>query len=84
MGWDLMEDLVASIHESWFCAMCMMNTSKPAGEGDLIMQTTTFLLVALMYVIFLFLGFNTFRCLDENLNVDMGWGTRGYKIFKGF
>ena len=45
-GWDLMTDLVTSIHENWFCARCM-NTSKPAGEGAIIMQTAAFLLVAL-------------------------------------
>uniref|UniRef100_A0A7N2N3T4 Profilin n=2 Tax=Quercus lobata TaxID=97700 RepID=A0A7N2N3T4_QUELO len=38
--------LVTSIHENWFCARCM-NTSKPAGEGAIIMQTAAFLLVAL-------------------------------------
>lgn len=38
--------VVTSIHESWFCARCM-NTSKPAGEGAIIMHTATFLLVAL-------------------------------------
>jgi len=38
--------VVTSIHETWFCARCM-NTSKPAGEGVIVMQTTAFLLVAL-------------------------------------
>ncbi|XP_062147234.1 uncharacterized protein LOC133854971 [Alnus glutinosa] len=38
--------VVTSIHENWFCARCM-NTSKPAGEGAIVMQTTAFLLVAL-------------------------------------
>eukprot|EP00262_Sarcandra_glabra_P006170 TRINITY_DN1829_c0_g1_i1.p1 TRINITY_DN1829_c0_g1~~TRINITY_DN1829_c0_g1_i1.p1 ORF type:complete len:125 (-),score=11.79 TRINITY_DN1829_c0_g1_i1:118-492(-) len=38
--------LVTSIHEHWFCARCV-NTSKPAGEGAIVMQTTTFLLVAI-------------------------------------
>eukprot|EP00262_Sarcandra_glabra_P006171 TRINITY_DN1829_c0_g1_i3.p1 TRINITY_DN1829_c0_g1~~TRINITY_DN1829_c0_g1_i3.p1 ORF type:complete len:148 (-),score=18.39 TRINITY_DN1829_c0_g1_i3:313-756(-) len=38
--------LVTSIHEHWFCARCV-NTSKPAGEGAIVMQTTTFLLVAM-------------------------------------
>ncbi|OVA01217.1 Profilin [Macleaya cordata] len=40
------EYMVTSIHESWFCARCV-NTSKPAGEGAIVMQTTAFLLVAL-------------------------------------
>ncbi|XP_062026245.1 uncharacterized protein LOC133742578 isoform X1 [Rosa rugosa] len=39
-------DIVTSIHENWFCARCM-NTSKPAGEGAIVMQTATFILVAL-------------------------------------
>ncbi|CAA2984507.1 Hypothetical predicted protein [Olea europaea subsp. europaea] len=38
--------LVSSIHESWFGARCM-NTSKPAGEGAIVMQTAAFLLVGL-------------------------------------
>ncbi|KAL6530827.1 hypothetical protein OROGR_014687 [Orobanche gracilis] len=38
--------LVTSIHESWFCARCL-NTSKQAGEGAIVMQTSTFLLVGL-------------------------------------
>ncbi|PIA31552.1 hypothetical protein AQUCO_04900092v1 [Aquilegia coerulea] len=38
--------MVTSIHESWFCARCV-NTSKAAGEGAIVMQTTSFLLVAL-------------------------------------
>ncbi|XP_050378347.1 uncharacterized protein LOC126795578, partial [Argentina anserina] len=37
---------VTSIHENWFCARCM-NTSKPAGEGAIVMQTATFFLIAL-------------------------------------
>ncbi|XP_077242914.1 profilin family protein [Tasmannia lanceolata] len=40
------EYLVTSIHENWFCARCV-NTSKPAGEGVIVMQTTAFLLVAM-------------------------------------
>ncbi|KAL8054117.1 hypothetical protein ABFX02_05G117200 [Erythranthe guttata] len=40
------EYLVTSIHESWFCARCM-NTSKQAGEGAIVVQTTAFLLVGL-------------------------------------
>ncbi|XP_043716772.1 uncharacterized protein LOC122664832 [Telopea speciosissima] len=38
--------MVTSIHENWFCARCV-NTSKPAGEGVIVMQTTAYLLVAL-------------------------------------
>ncbi|MQL82313.1 hypothetical protein Taro_014782 [Colocasia esculenta] len=38
--------IVTSIHEHWFCARCV-NTSKPAGEGVIVMQTAAFLLVAL-------------------------------------
>ncbi|KAJ9707658.1 hypothetical protein PVL29_002618 [Vitis rotundifolia] len=38
--------LVTSIHDGWFCARCM-NTSHPAGEGAIVMQTTSFILVAL-------------------------------------
>ncbi|CAA6673250.1 unnamed protein product [Spirodela intermedia] len=38
--------LVTSIHEHWFCARCV-NTSKPAGEGAIVMQAASFLLVAL-------------------------------------
>ncbi|KAF3449209.1 hypothetical protein FNV43_RR09937 [Rhamnella rubrinervis] len=38
--------VVTSIHESWFCARCM-NTSKPAGEGVIVIQTAAFILVAL-------------------------------------
>ncbi|CAK9143697.1 unnamed protein product [Ilex paraguariensis] len=40
------EYIVTSIHESWFCGRCM-NSTKPAGEGAIVMQTTAFLLVAL-------------------------------------
>ncbi|KAK2972785.1 hypothetical protein RJ640_026484 [Escallonia rubra] len=40
------EYVVTSSHESWFCARCM-NTSKPAGEGAIVMLTATFILVAL-------------------------------------
>ncbi|KAF8380857.1 hypothetical protein HHK36_028352 [Tetracentron sinense] len=39
-------DMVTSIHENWFCARCV-NTSKPTGEGVIVMQTAAFLLVAL-------------------------------------
>ncbi|XP_065875899.1 uncharacterized protein [Euphorbia lathyris] len=38
--------MVTSIHENWFSARCL-NTSKPAGEGAIVMQTAAFLLVAL-------------------------------------
>ncbi|XP_021279223.1 uncharacterized protein LOC110412870 [Herrania umbratica] len=38
--------MVTSIHENWFCARCL-NTSKSTGEGAIIMQSSTFLLVAL-------------------------------------
>ncbi|CAN4076452.1 unnamed protein product [Withania somnifera] len=38
--------LVTSIHESWFCARCM-STSKPAGEGAILMHTGAFLLIGL-------------------------------------
>ncbi|KAF5725788.1 pectinacetylesterase family protein [Tripterygium wilfordii] len=38
--------LVTSIHETWFCGRCI-NTSKPAGEGAIVLQTEAFLLVAL-------------------------------------
>ncbi|GER30321.1 profilin family protein [Striga asiatica] len=38
--------LVTSIHESWFCARCL-NTTKQAGEGAIVMQTSAFLLVGI-------------------------------------
>ncbi|XP_057780397.1 uncharacterized protein LOC130998967 isoform X2 [Salvia miltiorrhiza] len=38
--------LVTSIHESWFCARSL-NSSKHAGEGAIVMQTSSFLLVGL-------------------------------------
>ncbi|XP_020583275.1 uncharacterized protein LOC110026611 [Phalaenopsis equestris] len=38
--------LVTSIHEHWFCARCI-NTSRPAGEGVIIMQIAAYLLVAM-------------------------------------
>ncbi|KAM3264184.1 hypothetical protein P3S67_003828 [Capsicum chacoense] len=38
--------LVTSIHESWFCARSM-NTSKPSGEGAILMHTGAFLLIGL-------------------------------------
>lgn len=41
-----MADLVTSIHENWFSARCI-NTSKPAGEGAIVIQTAAYILVAL-------------------------------------
>ncbi|KAL5550034.1 hypothetical protein UlMin_000210 [Ulmus minor] len=38
--------VVTSIHGNWFSARCL-NTSKPAGEGSIVMQISTFILVAL-------------------------------------
>ncbi|XVF52177.1 hypothetical protein PTKIN_Ptkin04bG0243900 [Pterospermum kingtungense] len=38
--------MVTSIHENWFSARCL-NSSKPTGEGAIVLQTSTFLLVAL-------------------------------------
>ncbi|KAF6158033.1 hypothetical protein GIB67_014827 [Kingdonia uniflora] len=38
--------VVTSIHANWFCARCV-NTSKPAGEGAIVMKTAAFLLVSL-------------------------------------
>ncbi|XP_059663067.1 uncharacterized protein LOC132308832 isoform X2 [Cornus florida] len=38
--------IVTSIHENSFSARCM-NTSKPAGEGAIVVQTAAFILVAL-------------------------------------
>uniref|UniRef100_A0A803R8S1 Profilin n=1 Tax=Cannabis sativa TaxID=3483 RepID=A0A803R8S1_CANSA len=38
--------VVTSIHERWFCGRCL-NTSKPAGEGAIVMQTAAFILVGL-------------------------------------
>ncbi|XAR50289.1 hypothetical protein NMG60_11004575 [Bertholletia excelsa] len=40
------EYIVISIHENWFTARCL-NTSKPTGEGAIVMQTAAFLLIAL-------------------------------------
>ncbi|WCJ31613.1 Profilin family protein [Euphorbia peplus] len=37
--------MVTSIHDNWFSSRCL-NTSKPAGEGAIVMQTAAFLLVA--------------------------------------
>nr|CAD1831415.1 unnamed protein product [Ananas comosus var. bracteatus] len=38
--------MVTSTHKHWFCARCV-NTSKPGGEGVIVMQTGSFLLVAM-------------------------------------
>ncbi|XP_052735026.1 uncharacterized protein LOC108344787 isoform X2 [Vigna angularis] len=38
--------LVTTIHENWFSARCI-NTSKPAGEGVIVIQTAAYILVAL-------------------------------------
>ncbi|KAG4914037.1 hypothetical protein JHK86_054470 [Glycine max] len=38
--------LVTSIHENWFSARCI-NTSKPAGEGAIVIQSAAYILVAL-------------------------------------
>jgi hypothetical protein len=39
-------DIITSIHENWFAARCL-NTSQPAGEGAIVMQTAVYVLVAL-------------------------------------
>ncbi|KAL6864834.1 hypothetical protein ACP4OV_015985 [Aristida adscensionis] len=38
--------LVTSIHEHWFCARCV-NTTKPGGEGVIVMQIGAYLLVSM-------------------------------------
>lgn len=38
--------MVTSIHENWFAARCL-NSTKPSGEGAIVMQTSNLLLVAL-------------------------------------
>ncbi|GLT81044.1 hypothetical protein SLA2020_524520 [Shorea laevis] len=38
--------MVTSIHENWFSARCL-NSTIPAGEGAIVMQISTLLLVAL-------------------------------------
>ncbi|KAL5702123.1 hypothetical protein ACHQM5_027379 [Ranunculus cassubicifolius] len=38
--------MVTSIHENWFSARCV-NTTKAAGEGAIVMQTASYLVVAL-------------------------------------
>lgn len=38
--------IITSIHENWFAARCL-NTTQPAGEGAIVMQTAVFVLVAL-------------------------------------
>ncbi|KAG0493966.1 hypothetical protein HPP92_004960 [Vanilla planifolia] len=37
--------LVTSVHEHWFCSRCI-NTSKPGGEGVIVMHIGAYLLVA--------------------------------------
>ena len=41
-----MADLITSIHENWFSARCI-NTSKPAGEGAIVIQTVAYILLAM-------------------------------------
>ncbi|RZC49004.1 hypothetical protein C5167_017431 [Papaver somniferum] len=43
---DPNQDIVTSIHETWFCARSL-NTSRPAGEGAIVMQTASFLLIGM-------------------------------------
>ncbi|KAL0727497.1 hypothetical protein Bca4012_023590 [Brassica carinata] len=38
--------IITSIHENWFAARCL-NTTQPAGEGAIVMQTAVYVLVAL-------------------------------------
>ncbi|XP_010536178.1 PREDICTED: uncharacterized protein LOC104811225 [Tarenaya hassleriana] len=38
--------LVTSVHENWFAARCL-NTTQPAGEGAIVLQTSAHVLVAL-------------------------------------
>ncbi|PKI45135.1 hypothetical protein CRG98_034519 [Punica granatum] len=38
--------MITSIHENWFSARCI-DTSTPAGEGAVVMQTAAFIVVAL-------------------------------------
>ncbi|XP_031496132.1 uncharacterized protein LOC116261490 [Nymphaea colorata] len=40
------EYLVTSMHENWFCMRCI-NTSKPTGEGAIVMKTASFILIAM-------------------------------------
>ncbi|KAG2285501.1 hypothetical protein Bca52824_045105 [Brassica carinata] len=37
---------LTSIHENWFAVGCL-NTTRPAGEGAIVMQTAVYVLVAL-------------------------------------
>ena len=39
-------DIITSVHENWFAARCL-NTTQPAGEGAIVMQTAVYVLVAL-------------------------------------
>ena len=43
-------DLVTSVHDHWYCARCV-NTTNPAGEGAIVVQTAALILVT-MYGIF--------------------------------
>ncbi|KAL0671317.1 hypothetical protein Bca4012_034021 [Brassica carinata] len=38
--------ILTSIHENWFAVGCL-NTTRPAGEGAIVMQTAVYVLVAL-------------------------------------
>nr|ACN35136.1 unknown [Zea mays] len=42
----LNQHLVTSIHENWFCARCI-NSTKPEGEGVIVMQIGACLLVTM-------------------------------------
>lgn len=42
----LTTDLVTSIYEHWFCARCV-NTLNPGGEGAIIMQIASHLLIGM-------------------------------------
>lgn len=46
MGLENFVDIITSIHENWFAARCL-NTTQPAGEGAIVMQTAVYVLVAL-------------------------------------
>ncbi|KAF2568110.1 hypothetical protein F2Q70_00028443 [Brassica cretica] len=43
---QFMRRIVTSIHENWFAVGCL-NTTRPAGEGAIVMQTAVYVLVAL-------------------------------------
>ncbi|GLJ11425.1 hypothetical protein SUGI_0167060 [Cryptomeria japonica] len=38
--------MVTSVHDHWYCARCI-NTTNPAGEGAIIVQTAAFILVTI-------------------------------------